>query len=89
MVPTRLRSSPSLYQPEQPDPQAQQGQRDLPDPVDLRVQMGLTALTVQLDLPDLRGYAHALRTSLRELVDDSRPLRVCVKCTCVVLVCVR
>ena len=55
MVPTRLRSLPSLYQPEQPDPQAQQGQRDLPDPVDLRVQMGLTALTVQLDLPDLRG----------------------------------
>ena len=53
MVPTRLRSLPSLYQPEQPDPQAQQGQRDLPDPVDLPVQMGLTALTVQLDLPDL------------------------------------
>ena len=55
MVPTRLRSLPSLYQPEQPDPQAQQGQRDLPDPVDLRVQMGLTALTVQLDLRGLRG----------------------------------
>ena len=54
MVPTRLRSLPSLYQPEQPDPQAQQGQRDLPDPVDLRVQMGLTALTVQLDLRGLR-----------------------------------
>ena len=33
---------------------------------------------------DLRGYAHALRTSLRELVCDS--LRVCVKCGCVVLV---
>ena len=36
---------------------------------------------------DLRGYAHALRTSLRELVCDS--LRGCVKCGCVVLVCVR
>ena len=30
---------------------------------------------------DLRGYAHALGTSLRELVDDS--LRFCVLCGCV------
>ena len=59
MVPTRLRSLPSLYQPEQPDPQAQQGQRDLPDPVDLRVQMGLMVQTEAQDQQDQQDPVEA------------------------------